>query len=222
MNQQGTIIPARERELLLLRAKMGDIDALNVLFGSCRPSLYSRALRILGRPQDAEDAVQDAMVAAFTQLHRFEGRSDFRTWATRIVINAALQQIRRGRARPAVPLDNLGNEFSSHTLYEKLRDPRSTPEEQVQEKEHARILKRAMQRLPVERRRAIQICQSKEYSLKEAAKALGLSVCTLKARLHRGRRALVAQLKKEMRGQHRRSLLNSANCSVLQRTDPFL
>lgn len=222
MNQEGSIIPARERKLLLLRAKLGDREALNILFESCRASLYCRALRILARPQDAEDAVQEAMVAAFRQLHRFEDRSDFLTWATRIVINAALQQVRRRRVRPTIPLDSMENDLCSYAFNEKLKDPRPTPEEQFQETEHAKILKRAMQRLPVESRRAIQICQFKEYSLKEAANALGLSVSALKARLHRGRRTLVAQLKKEMQGPHMRALFNSVNYTVFGRSDSYV
>lgn len=219
MHYEGSISPGRERKPLLLEAKLGDQEALNVLFESCRGRLYSRALRILRRPQDAEDAVQDAMVAAFSHLDRFEGRSDFLTWATRIVINAALQQIRRGRGRPTIPLESIENEADGHSFNEHLKDPHPTPEEQFQKIEHANILERALQRLPVERRLAIQLCQTKDYSLKEAANALGLSVCTLKDRLRRGRQALVAQLKRETQGRRKRAYLNSANWTTLRRSD---
>jgi RNA polymerase sigma-70 factor (ECF subfamily) len=177
---------------------MGDPEALSVLFESCRRSLYCTALRILARRQDAEDAVQDAMVAAFTHLHQFQGRSDFRTWATRIVINAALQQIRRSRTRLNVAFDQVDDEF--HAFREYLRDPQPTPEEQLQVLEHREMLEDALHKLPVEIRRAILLCKSTGYSLKEAAGALGLSVSALKARLHRGRRALIVQLKREGQG----------------------
>ena len=219
MHYEGSIIRARERKFLLLQAKLGDLEALNVLFESCRGSLYCTALRILARPQDAEDAVQEAMLAAFTQFHRFEERSDFLTWTTRIVINAALQQIRRGRARPTIPLENNENEFGEHSFNPHLKDPSPTPEEQFQELEYARLLKYAEQRLPAERRQAILMCQSKQCSLKEAANALGLSVCTLKARLHRGRRELVDQLKRQTQGQRKRKLLNFVNWTSLRRND---
>lgn len=210
MNHAGSIIPAEERRILLMQAKQGDPEALNNLFKCCRGSLYRRALRILSKPQDAEDAVQEAMVAAFRQLHRFEGRSDFLTWTTRIVINAALQQIRRGHTRATISLDRIGNESDGSSLNELLRDPRPTPEEELQAAEHANILKRAMQRLPGERRRIIQLCHSKDYSLRETANALGLRPCTLKARLHRGRQALAAQLKREVRDGPRRLLHKSS------------
>ena len=90
MNHEGSAIYSEKENFYFCERRWGYPEALNVLFESCRRSLYCRALRILARPQDAEDAVQDAMLAAFTNLHRFQGRSDFLTWVTSIVINAAL------------------------------------------------------------------------------------------------------------------------------------
>lgn len=199
LNHEGSVISVRERELLLLRAQKGDPEALNVLFESCRGSLYFRALRILARPQDAEDAVQEAMLAAFTRLHQFQGRADFLTWATRIVINAALQHIRKTRSKHTVPLDQVDNEFDGFSLSQYLRDPQPTPEEHLQSLEQSEILEDALRTLPFEMRQAIQLSKSPDYSLKEAASSLGLPVGTLKARLHRGRRALMARVKRETR-----------------------
>jgi RNA polymerase sigma-70 factor (ECF subfamily) len=197
LNHEGSAISVRERELLLLRAQMGNPEALGILFESCRRSLYPRALRILARPQDAEDAVQDAMIAAFTNLHRFQGRSDFLTWVTSIVINAALQHIRKTRTKPTVSWDQVDAEFEGPLFSEYLRDSQPNPEERLQELEKREMLEVALQKLPVEMRRAIELCRSRDYSLKEAASALGLPVSTLKARLHRGRRALMVHLKRE-------------------------
>lgn len=128
MNCEGSVISARERELLLLRAQTGDPEALSVLFESCRGSLYLRALRILARPQDAEEAVQEAMLAAFTRLHQFQGRADFLTWATRIVINAALQHIRKARTKPTVSLDQVDNEFDGLSFNKSFKRPTADSE----------------------------------------------------------------------------------------------
>jgi RNA polymerase sigma-70 factor, ECF subfamily len=128
LKREGRVVSAGDRELLLVRARTGDMEALNVLFKSCHRKLYCQALRILARPQDAEDAVQEAMLAAFTHLHRFQGRGDFLTWATRIVINAALQHIRALRTKPTVPLDQVDIEFEGASFSECLRDPQPTPE----------------------------------------------------------------------------------------------
>jgi RNA polymerase sigma-70 factor (ECF subfamily) len=179
------------------------MEALNVLFESCRRSLYCRALRIVARPQDAEDVVQEAMLAAFTQLHRFQGRADFRTWATRIVINAALMHIRKARSKPTVLCEQMDIEEASFS--KSFKDPQPTPEERLHELELRKMLEDAVHELPVGMRRAMQLWTTTDYSMKEAASALGLPVSTLKARLHRGRRALMACLKRETSIPRKRS-----------------
>jgi RNA polymerase sigma-70 factor, ECF subfamily len=206
----------RERQLLLMRAQAGDAEALDVLFESCRRSLYRMALRILTRPQDAEDAVQEAMLAAFKNLHRFEGRADFLTWASQIVINAALLHIRRSRKKPVVSWDQVDHEFEGTPFSERLRDPRPTPEEQLQRREHRELLEHALGKLPVKNRRPIQLCKLADYSLKEAASTLGLPVTTLKVRLHRGKRALIVGFMRET--QVRRK--NASNRHSLQLHSP--
>jgi RNA polymerase sigma-70 factor, ECF subfamily len=206
LNHQGLVISgSRERDVLLLRAQTGDPEALNLLFESCRRPLYYRASRILARPQDAEDAVQEAMLAAFTHLDRFEGRADFLTWATRIVINAALQHVRKSRTKSTVSWEQVDAEFGGASCGECLTDPHLGPEEQLQGLEHRQMLDDALHKLPVEVCRAIQLCKSTDLSLKEAASALGLPVSTLKARLHRGRRALMIRLKRETQVRHKRA-----------------
>jgi RNA polymerase sigma-70 factor, ECF subfamily len=191
------IISVRERKLLLLRAQTGDAEALNTLFESCRKRLYCQAMRMLARPQDAEDVVQEAMLAAFRHLDQFQGRADFLTWATRIVINAALQHIRKARAKQTVPWDHVHNEFEDGPYSEYSKDPQPTPEEHLRGLECREILEDALRKLPRDTRRAIQLCKLGDCSLKEAASALGLRTTTLKVRLHRGRRALMAHLKKK-------------------------
>jgi len=195
-------ISAAEREVLLSRAQTGDRDALNTLFESCYKKLYRRALRILPRPQDAEDAVQEAMVAAFTHLKRFEGRADFLTWATRILINAALQQMRKVRAKPTVSWEEISGgtgEVEKKSFAECMRDRLPDPEERLQKREQHEMLLEALAKLSPENFQAIQLCQFAENSLKAAARTLGLPVTTLKTRLHRARRAMAFQLKKKTR-----------------------
>src|SRR6185437_10451496 len=93
---------------LFERAVGGDKSALNQLFAQNNRALYQTALRLLGNPEDAEDALQEAMLSAYRNLGRFEGRSQFSTWLTRIVINAALMRRRSKRAHPAVSLEETG------------------------------------------------------------------------------------------------------------------
>ncbi len=80
------------------------------LFRRYQRQLFQTALRVLGNAEDAEDALQDGLLSAHRNLKRFEGRSQFSTWLTRIVINAALMKRRSAKARPAVSLDETQHE----------------------------------------------------------------------------------------------------------------
>ena len=87
---------------LVRKALEGDSEALNKLFARNTRALYQIALRVLGNREDAEDAVQEGLLAAYRNLPRFEGRAKFSTWLTRIVINSARMRLRSLKARPAV------------------------------------------------------------------------------------------------------------------------
>src|SRR3974377_1367270 len=102
---------ARVSEQKLIRAgQRGDAMAIETLFRRYHRRLFQTALRVLGNAEDAEDALQDGLLSAYRNLKRFEGRSQFSTWLTRIVINAAFMKRRGAKARPAVSLDEQQHE----------------------------------------------------------------------------------------------------------------
>src|SRR3989475_3304608 len=82
----------QDDESLIRGALRGDPDALETLFARNNTALYQTALRLLGNPEDAKDALQEGLLSAYRNLRRFEGRSQFSTWLMRIVINAALMR----------------------------------------------------------------------------------------------------------------------------------
>src|ERR1700756_1187939 len=84
---------------------VGRIRALEKILSSGLPPLHRRAYRLLGNRADAEDAVQDALLAAYTHLDQFKGQSQLRTWLTSIVLNCARLQLRRRQRQINVPLD---------------------------------------------------------------------------------------------------------------------
>src|SRR6267378_806206 len=88
-----------EDQVLVLRAKSGDRDALEEIVGRHQAWIYNIAVRMLYHPQDAEDATQEILVKAVTALSSFEGRSSFRTWLYRIAVNHVLNT-KRGRLEP--------------------------------------------------------------------------------------------------------------------------
>src|SRR5215471_16914320 len=118
-----------DEEALVRSGLKGDADALNKLFSRYTRPLYQTALRLLGNPEDAEDALQDGMLSAVRNLGRFEGRSKFSTWLTRIVINAALMRLRSRRSRAAVSLEQEDPEQRELTLGSRIPDSTPSPEE---------------------------------------------------------------------------------------------
>jgi RNA polymerase sigma factor (sigma-70 family) len=84
---------------LVRRASAGDGDALELIVRRHQGWVYNVAVRMLGHPQDAEDATQEVFIKALTRLSSFEGRSTFRTWLYRIVVNHVLN-MKRGRVEP--------------------------------------------------------------------------------------------------------------------------
>ena len=90
-----------EDHVLVLRARAGDRQALEELIQRHESWIYNIAVRMLYHPQDAEDATQEILLKALTRLSSFEGRSSFRTWLYRIVVNHVLN-MKRGRAEQAV------------------------------------------------------------------------------------------------------------------------
>src|ERR1700738_4435478 len=94
-----------DEDRLLRAGRRGDHQAVETLFRRYQRRLFQTAMRVLGNAADAEDALQDAMLSAYRALSDFEGRSQFSSWITRIVINAALMRKRTQKVRAMESLD---------------------------------------------------------------------------------------------------------------------
>jgi RNA polymerase sigma-70 factor (ECF subfamily) len=129
-------------------------------------------------------------------LHKFEGKSSFSTWLTRIAINEALMFLRRGRALREISIDNLsGNEETALGL--DISDSRPGPESAFLQGERNRILYEAIDKLTPGTRKAIELRELGELSTKEAARVMGLSIEAVKGRVFNGRRKLHQVLKRK-------------------------
>src|SRR5437667_3115751 len=192
-----TQMPPSE-EKLIRAGQRGDTQALETLFSRYQRPLYQTALRVLGSPEEAEDAVQDGMLSAFRNLKRFEGRSQFSTWLTRIVINAALMRRRSAKARPAVSLDEPPREDELPAT-ERFADDGLTPEQVFANTEIREMLSENLDQLSPLLRTAFVLREVQGYSTGEAAKKLGVTENTLKARLWRARHQLAERLGRRLR-----------------------
>lgn len=180
---------------LVRRAIRGDMTALDALFARHNRALYQTALRVLGNAEDAEDALQEGLLSAYRNLPRFEGRSQFSTWLTRIVINAALMRLRSRRSRPAVSLENwTDEEHNSLPPEERFAAEGPSPEDVCVGRELRDLLEENLGELSPLLRSAFLLREGQGLSTSEAARKLGVSENTLKARLWRARQQLAERL----------------------------
>jgi RNA polymerase sigma-70 factor (ECF subfamily) len=174
--------PRTDAELLAAHVG-GDSHAFGLLFSRHRDRLWAVALRTAGSPDDAADALQDAMVSAFRRAGSFRGEAAVTTWLHRIVVNACLDQHRRRKSRPTTTW--------IETLHEREHD-----RDDVGNRELQIELERALAELPDEQRAAIVLIDVEGYSVEEAASILECPPGTVKSRCSRGRAKLAARLEK--------------------------
>ncbi len=182
--------PHFDEEVLVQSGIQGDSEALDALFARYTRPLYQTALRLLGNPEDAEDALQEGMLSAVRNLKRFEGRSKFSTWLTRIVINSALMQLRRQRSRPTVSLEQEDTEQRELTLGSRIPDARPGPDEVYAQRERFEMFDHGLKSLPPALQSAVWLRDVQGLSTAETASVLGLSEGTVKSQLHRARNKL--------------------------------
>lgn len=181
-----------EDAVLVAAAQNHEMQAFEILVDRYRGRVFRTVQRFRLTQQDAEDAVQQAFQKAFLHLHRFEGKSSFSAWLTRIAINEALMLLRRGRACREVSLEDTDRN-EGNTL--EIPDSRLGPEASYSQREQKRILLAAIRELTPGMRTAVELQELKELSARETAGIMGLSVAAVKGRLFHARRKLRKRLK---------------------------
>ena len=176
-------------EMLASRAKSGDTDAFVELSKRHANRVFQATYRVTRNRQDAEDALQEAFLNAFTHMKNFEGRSSFSTWLTRIAINSALMILRKKRNSYEIPIDGGDGSVGSFTTWEP-RSPIDDPESHYVRGERHKLLRKAIHQLPPVYREVIHLRQAKERSVREIAQSLDITVPAVKSRLARAKRAL--------------------------------
>jgi RNA polymerase sigma-70 factor (ECF subfamily) len=167
---------------LLAAHLQGNPVAFSELVRRHRDRLWAVALRTTRSPEDAADAVQEALISAFRNAASFRGQSAVTTWLHRIVVNACLDQSRRRSARPSVPLRE-----------EEAFQP-ADPHDRIAERELGIAVERALGELPIDQRAAIVLVDVQGFPVADAAEALGVPVGTVKSRCSRGRARLAVSL----------------------------
>ena len=178
-----TTVDSEPTDVELIRAHAaGDRYAFETLVRRHRDRLWAVALRTMRDPDEAADALQDALISAFRAAAGFRAESAVTTWLHRIVINACLDRIRRRKTRPTSPLPDQGP-----------GEPADT-HDRITQRDTAIVIEDALAQLPVEQRAAITLVDLQGYSVADSARILNVAEGTIKSRCARGRARLAELL----------------------------
>jgi RNA polymerase sigma-70 factor (ECF subfamily) len=185
--------PVQRRDLILLeQARAGNLDAFNDLVVVYQDLLFALVVRMVPDRDQASDAVQEAFFSAFRNMNAFRGGS-VRSWLSRIAINAAMDAQRLKKRRPADPYPELDDDSWQPPTTE-ADDPVTIS--LTAERHHA--LNEALARITDDQRTAIVLFDVEGYDYAEIAHMTGVSLGTVKSRIHRGRLALRDRLSDRM------------------------
>jgi RNA polymerase sigma-70 factor (ECF subfamily) len=186
------IIPqsaALSESALVAAAKRGKAEAFEILCDRCAHKVLQATKRITKNREDAEDALQDSFLRAFTHIKRFDGRSSFSTWLTRIAINSALMMLRKRRAARELSMDTSPTGDTTQN-YWQIATSAPNPEKRYIQQEREEFLRAAVDRLRPAIREMVEIQHFQEFSMKEAAAHIGISISAAKGRVFHAKAAL--------------------------------
>ena len=183
---------ARRDDILVARALEGDLGAFNQLVEAYQDLCHALVARMVPDPDQAADAVQEAFFSAYRNLRSYRGPS-FRGWLTRIAVNAAMDLQRARKRRPVSPYPELEDD-----TWQPPAGPEADPVSIATAAERGRALAAALNAIAADQRNAIVLYDVEGYDYAEIADMTGVSLGTVKSRIHRGRLALRALLEERM------------------------
>jgi RNA polymerase sigma-70 factor, ECF subfamily len=179
------IIHDEEKELITL-AQRGDLNAFNALISRYQNLLFGIALRMLNDEDTASDAVQEALISAFSKFRTFRGGS-LRSWLARVTVNACYDELRRKRRQREVPLEQFNMEGEEVEDLMWMIDPAALPEERYESYELEGAIQRSLNQLTPAYREVVVLVDIEGLSYEEASIAARVPVGTVKSRLARAR-----------------------------------
>lgn len=171
---------------LLAAHVAGDPTAFEEIVRRHRDRLWAVAMRTTGDPEEASDALQDALISAYRRAEQFRGDSAVTTWLHRIVVNASLDRLRRRAVRTALPLPDDNDALPGAVV--------ADPVDHMDRREIQLVVTQALAELPEDQRAAVLLVDVEGWSVEDAARMLGCPEGTVKSRCFRGRAKLAKRL----------------------------
>lgn len=175
-----------EEQALIKAAQHGDLNAFNALILRYQNLLFGIALRMLNDEDIASDAVQEALISAFSKINSFRGGS-LRSWLARVTVNACYDEMRRKRRQREVPMEQFNMEGEEVEDLSWMIDPAPRPEEQHESFELEGAIQNSLSTLTPAYRQVLVLVDIEGLSYEEASVAASVPVGTVKSRLARAR-----------------------------------
>lgn len=166
------------------RCRQGDVAGLHFLYEAHRSKVYNLSWRMLGSPQDAEDALQEIFLKVFDRIGNYRGDSAFSTWLYRITTNHCLDLLRRRKILTFMGFEN-APEAQEKKDSEKALNLGFSPKVAV-----------ALEKLPSKQKACLLMREMEEMSYEDIASALNLSLGSVKSNIHRAKAFLKETLEK--------------------------
>lgn len=175
----------RDEQTLITRCQNGDIQAFRDLVERYEDRIYTLACSIIGNPEAAKDAAQEAFVRAYKALKSFEGKSSFYTWLYRIATNVCLNAAQKEKRRlDSVSLDGMQE---SHDISPDRFFGTEDPNNDIEQLDLRKQIDKVLDHLSPDHRAVVVLKDIEDLSQEEIADTLGVSVGTVKSRLSRAR-----------------------------------
>ena len=168
------------------RAAKGDVDAFESLVKAYEKKLYNMAYRLVSDPEDALDVVQEVFLKTYQALPNFRGDSQFSTWLYRVCVNTCLDHLRKDKKSKSYSLD-APMDLGDSEVQRQVEDDGISTEDAVEMKSTGEEILEIINQLDPHYRTALILCDVHDYSYKEIAEILNVSLGTVKSRIHRAR-----------------------------------
>lgn len=201
MKMTGTQSQLQTKEASLVkRVCDGDREAFYDLVRPYERLIYATAISILKNPADAEEAAQEAVLKAFSNLSGFRGDSKFSTWLVQITYNEAKMKVRKAHSHLYESMDDQEQSEDGDFWPRDYADWRPIPSELLEQKEIRQAVHDAINSLSTAYREVLILRDVQRLTIKEATEILGISAANVKTRLHRARLLLRDRLAPGMDG----------------------
>jgi len=173
---------------LISRFKQGSSEAMEKIVERYQESIFNFGLRMCGHMQDAEDIMQDTFLNAFNGLHAFREETKLKNWLFRIAAHACLRKRRKKKFQPdrELSLESFLPKEGTEARFE-IPDPSSDPSDDLMRSELKQVIEEAVYSLPPKYKLVFNLRDMEGFSTEETSEILGISIQSVKTRLHRAR-----------------------------------